>query len=145
MHRIEIAASKKCAQRSDRADSNVLRGANDWTLPQCSHGDLKAEDLEDTLVYDYARIASQPDHSKQYAFGNGTNGGDERSRVPAWAHLSATVGSLPSDHALPAGRDMEYSVPSYPMALYASSGVEDDAAGVYSFLNSNDSLDYINF
>ena len=135
----------KCAQRSDRADSNVLRGANDWTFPQRSHGDLKAEDLEDTLVYDYARIAPQPDHSEQYAFGNGTNGGDERSRVPAWAHLSASVRSLPSDHALPADRDMEYSVPSHPMALNASPSVQDGAAGDYSFLNSNDNFDYMNF
>ena len=131
----------KCAQRSDRAVSNVLR-ATDWTLPQRSHGDLKAEDLEDTLVYDYARVAPQP---KQYAFGNGTNGGDERSRVPAWAHLSAAVGFLPSDHALPADRDMEYSVPSHPMALNASSNVQDGAAGDYSFLNSNDNFDYTNF
>ena len=133
-----------CTQRSDRVDSNVLRSANDWTLPQRSHGDLKAVNLEDTLVYDYKRIAPQPDHSKQYTFGNGTNEGNERSRVPVGAHLNAAVGSLPSDHALPAGRDMEYSVPSHPMALNASSNVQDVAAGDYSFLTSNDNHDYTN-
>ena len=99
----------------------------------------------DTLVYDYARIAPQPDHSKQYAFGNGINGGGERSRVPARAHLSAAVGSLSSDHDVPADRDMEYSVPSHPMALNASSNVQDGAAGDYSFLNSDDNHDYTNF